>query len=109
MPDEDLGGEHCVFAPFFGIETATLPVVGRLARMTGATVIPMFCILGEEGRYKVVLGDPIEDFPTQNPELDAAKVNLAFQASINDAPEQYLWTLKWFRTRPNGESSPYDA
>ncbi|MEO1864452.1 MAG: lipid A biosynthesis acyltransferase [Pseudomonadota bacterium] len=109
MPDEDLGGEYSVFAPFFGIETATLPVVGRLARMTDATVIPMFCILSEEGRYKVVLGDPIEDFPTQNPELDAAKVNLAFQAYIQDAPEQYLWTLKWFRTRPNGESSPYDA
>jgi KDO2-lipid IV(A) lauroyltransferase len=35
-------------------------------------------------------------------------VNAAFETVIRQAPEQYLWTLRWFRTRPNGESSPYD-
>ena len=107
MPDEDLDGAHSVFAPFFGIPTATLPVVGRIARMTGAKVMPVFCELDNRGRYHVTIGQPLSGFPSGDIEEDAAAVNAAFEAAIRRAPEQYLWTLKWFRTRPNGEASPY--
>lgn len=107
MPDEDLDGAHSVFAPFFGIPTATLPVVGRIARMTGAKVMPVFCELDNRGRYHVTIGQPLPGFPSGDIEEDAAAVNAAFEAAIRRAPEQYLWTLKWFRTRPNGEASPY--
>ena len=107
MPDEDLGDVSSVFAPFFGIPTATLPVVGRIARMTGAKVIPVFCELSDQGRYHVTLGKPLSGFPSGDPRADATAVNAAFEASIRTAPEQYLWTLKWFRTRPQGEESPY--
>ena len=107
MPDEDLGDAPSVFAPFFGIPTATLPVVGRIARMTGAKVIPVFCELDDRGRYHVKLGKSLSGFPSGDLQVDAATVNAAFEASIRTAPEQYLWTLKWFRTRPKGEASPY--
>ena len=107
MPDEDLDGAHSVFAPFFGIPTATLPVVGRIARMTDAKVMPVFCELDNHGRYHVTIGQPLSGFPSGDIEEDAAAVNAAFEAAIRRAPEQYLWTLKWFRTRPNGEASPY--
>jgi len=107
MPDEDLDGAHSVFAPFFGIPTATLPVVGRIARMTGAKVMPVFCELDNRGRYHVTIGHPLSGFPSGDIEADAAAVNAAFETGIRTAPEQYLWTLKWFRTRPDGEASPY--
>jgi len=107
MPDEDLGDAPSVFAPFFGIPTATLPVVGRVARMTGAKVIPVFCELDDRGRYHVTLGKPLSGFPNGDLQVDATAVNAAFEACIRKAPEQYLWTLKWFRTRPQGEASPY--
>lgn len=107
MPDEDLGDAHSVFAPFFGISTATLPIVGRIARMTGARVIPVFCELNGDGRYHIRLGKALPDFPSGDLQADATTVNAAFEASIRTAPEQYLWTLKWFRTRPQGEVSPY--
>ncbi|MBT3973363.1 MAG: lipid A biosynthesis acyltransferase [Acidiferrobacteraceae bacterium] len=108
MPDEDLGSQQSVFAPFFGITTATLPVVGRMAKMTDAKVIPVFCRLDDSGHYHVTLGSVLADFPNGDALADATMVNAAFEAAIRQAPEQYLWTLRWFRTRPNDEPSPYD-
>ena len=93
--------------PFFGVSTATLPVVGWLARLTAAAVLPVFIEFGESGQYKVAIHPPLDDFPSGDPHVDAAKVNAVFEAGIREAPEQTLWSLKWFRTRPAGEPSPY--
>ncbi|MGS0725744.1 lauroyl-Kdo(2)-lipid IV(A) myristoyltransferase, partial [Shewanella sp. 0m-11] len=41
LPDEDLGREKSVFAPFLGTTKATLPVVGRLAQAGNAQVMPV--------------------------------------------------------------------
>ena len=41
LPDEDFGPRHSVFAPFFGVPTATLATLGRLADLTDAVVIPL--------------------------------------------------------------------
>ncbi|MBI18023.1 MAG: lipid A biosynthesis acyltransferase [Proteobacteria bacterium] len=107
MPDEDLGDDRSLFVPFFGVSTATLPVVGWLARLTAAAVLPVFIEFGESGQYKVAIHPPLDDFPSGDPHVDAAKVNAVFEAGIREAPEQTLWSLKWFRTRPAGEPSPY--
>ncbi len=74
MPDEDLDGAHSVFAPFFGIPTATLPVVGRIARMTGAKVMPVFCELDNRGRDHVTIGHPLFGVPSGEIEKAAAAV-----------------------------------
>ena len=108
MPDEDLGPAQSVFAPFFGVATATLPIVGRLAQLTGAAVVPVFTCLANSGHYHVSIGEALTDFPTGDQIADTTRVNAAFEALVRGAPEQYLWTLKWFRTRPSGESPPYD-
>ena len=85
-----------------------MPVVGRVAKMTKAKVIPVFCRLDEDGRYHVTLGPALPGFPQNDAVKDAMAVNAAFEAGIRSAPEQYLWTLRWFRTRPNDEPSPYE-
>ena len=41
LPDEDLGPDKSVFAPFLGTTKATLPVVGRLAQAGNAQVMPV--------------------------------------------------------------------
>ena len=107
MPDEDLGNDSSLFVPFFGISTATLPVVSWLARLTAAAVLPVFIELGESGHYKVDIRPALDDFPSGDPHSDAARINAVFEAGIREAPEQTLWSLKWFKTRPAGESSPY--
>ena len=32
----------------------------------------------------------------------------AMEALIRRAPAQYLWTFRWFQSRPDGNPGPYD-
>ncbi len=109
LPDEDFGPEQSVFVPFFGIPTATITTLGRLARLTDAVVIPCFPRLLPGGRgYEVILDPPLENFPTGDEVEDARRMNAALESGIRRMPEQYLWTFKWFKTRPDHGPSPYD-
>ena len=108
LPDEDFGPRHSVFAPFFGVPTATLTTVGRLAKLGRAAVLPCLSRLLPDGKgYEVTLEAPLENFPTVSAEADAARINQAFERAIRTMPEQYLWTFKIFKTRPHGERDPY--
>jgi lauroyl/myristoyl acyltransferase len=107
IPDEDLGDTNSVFSPFFGIPTATVPVVGWLAKMTDAAVVPVFTRMLDNGRYAFDIKPPLPGFPIGDKQADAATVNSVFEAQIRSAPEQALWTFKWFKTRPDNDVSPY--
>lgn len=108
LPDEDLGPRHSVFAPFFGIATATLPTLGRIAKLGDAAVVPCFVRLLPWGRgYEVTLAPPLAGFPTGVESDDAGRMNRAIEAGVRAMPEQYFWTFKLFKTRPAGEPSPY--
>jgi KDO2-lipid IV(A) lauroyltransferase len=110
IPDEDFGaGSNTVFAPFFGQYRATLNIVSRLARVTNAIVLPAICRLDSDtGRYITTVLPALENFPGESHEADAAAINQAMENLIRQAPEQYLWTFRWFRTLQNG-SDPYDS
>lgn len=108
LPDEDFGPKHSVFAPFFGVPTATLTTVGRLAKLSQAVVIPCFSRLLPGGRgYEITLAAPLEDFPTASRENDAARMNQVFERAIRGMPEQYMWTFKIFKSRPDNARPPY--
>ncbi len=109
IPDEDFGLEHSIFAPFFGVPSATLTVVGRMARLTNAVVIPVVTWLNpENGIYTIDIGDPMEGFPSGDEQRDAVMLNEALEQRVRLAPSQYMWTLRWFKTRPGGAPSPYE-
>jgi KDO2-lipid IV(A) lauroyltransferase len=55
-----------------------------------------------------VIGDPLEHFPADTPEGDAALMNAAIQDCVEQNPSQYFWVHKRFKTRPPGEPSVYD-
>jgi KDO2-lipid IV(A) lauroyltransferase len=108
LPDEDFGPIDSVFAPFFGVPTATLATLGRLAKSADAVVVPCFTRILPRGRgYEIILHPPLKDFPTGDRVADATRMNAAMEAGIRELPEQYLWTFKLFKTRPNNEPSPY--
>ncbi len=108
LPDEDLGIEHSVFVPFFNTPKATLTTMGRLAKIGKAAVIPCITIFnGEACRYECHLLPALDDFPSGDEVRDARRINEALEDLIRIAPEQYLWTLKYFKTRPEGEPPAY--
>jgi Kdo2-lipid IVA lauroyltransferase/acyltransferase len=108
LPDEDFGTRSSVFAPFFGVPRATLTTLGRLAHLTNAAVVPCFTRLLPGGRgYEVTLKPALTDFPSGDRLVDAARMNQEMELGIQAMPEQYMWTLRFFRTRPDNSPSLY--
>jgi len=107
-PDQDFGRHRSVFAPFFGVPTATLTTTARLARLAGAPVLPFYSerLPGEAG-YLIRVGAPLADFPSGDDVRDATTINRAIEAQVRRTPEQYLWLHKRFKTRPRGEPPIY--
>jgi KDO2-lipid IV(A) lauroyltransferase len=106
LPDMDLGAANSVFVPFFGVPAATIPMVSRIARLTGAKVV-MAVTEMTPGGYVLRIGPPWADFPGVSIEDDTARMNREIERWVLKMPDQYLWTHKRFKTRPPGEASIY--
>jgi len=107
--DVDAGKKRSVFAPFFGIQTASLTALSRLARLTGAAIVPIQFFRREDNSgYEIILSPALDFFPSQNWIDDAARLNACLEAAIRRKPEQYIWQYKRFKTRPEGEKRFYD-
>ena len=107
-PDQDMRSKDTVFVRFFGVPAATITATHHLARMSGALVIPFFHrrLPGNEG-YALRLGAPLDGFPGTEAETDTARVNACIEQMVREAPEQYLWVHKRFKTRPPGTPAIY--
>ncbi|RRQ24494.1 hypothetical protein D5687_01790 [Guyparkeria sp. SCN-R1] len=107
IADEDLGAEHSIFAPFFGVEKATLPLAGKLARASRRTVYPVIGQLDEvTGRYRLRFLEPV-DLPAGNDREAATAINRVIEELVVDDPAQLMWSLKYFKTTPPGEDDRY--
>ncbi|MEX2489377.1 MAG: LpxL/LpxP family Kdo(2)-lipid IV(A) lauroyl/palmitoleoyl acyltransferase [Pseudomonadales bacterium] len=107
-PDQDYGRKHSVFAPFFGIETATITATARIAKISSSPVIPFTHYRCADGRsYEINLGPPLQNFPTGDDVEDATIINRLMEEAVLPAPEQYWWLHRRFKTRPDGEERPY--
>jgi KDO2-lipid IV(A) lauroyltransferase len=106
--DIDAGPKRSVFAPFFGIETASLTSVSRLVELTGTTVVPIeFYRLDDCWGYEINLKPPLQNFPGKDRTEDATRLNAHLEAAVRKTPEQYIWQYKRFKTRPEGEKRFY--
>jgi KDO2-lipid IV(A) lauroyltransferase len=107
-PDQDFGRHNSVFAPFFGIPASTLVTTSKLARLSGAPVVPFFSQrLDDDSGYRLILQPALEDFPSDDDVTDATRINAIIEAQIHKAPDQYLWLHRRFKTRPLGEPGLY--
>ena len=107
-PDQDMRGKDAVFVPFFGVPAATITATHHLARLSGAAVIPFFHRRDADGRgYSIRLEAPLENFPSADVAADTARVNAIVERMVCEAPAQYLWIHKRFKTRPEGAAPLY--
>ncbi|MFN2309700.1 MAG: LpxL/LpxP family Kdo(2)-lipid IV(A) lauroyl/palmitoleoyl acyltransferase [Gammaproteobacteria bacterium] len=107
-PDQNYGREHSIFVAFFGIPASTITATARLARISGARVVPFFQerLPGAAG-YRLRLSPALEHFPSDDEAADTQRINDLIEAEIRKIPAQYLWAHRRFKTRPAGTPSLY--
>lgn len=99
--DQDFGERNSVFVPFFGVPTATITATSRIAKASGAAVLPISYFRKDNHQgYVIEIHDALE-FNGQ-PEHDAELANAFLEQQIRRYPAQYLWLHKRFKTQPEG-------
>lgn len=107
-PDQNFGHEKNVFAPFMGVQTATISAGSRLAQSTGAAMLPFYPERKKDGSgYIIWIGPPLADFPSGDDMRDATAINATIAKSVRMNPDQYMWIHQRFKTRPDGEPPIY--
>lgn len=108
LPDMDFGERDSIFVPFFGVPAATITGLSRIARLAGAVVVPAVTrqLPGSDG-YELRFYPAWENFPSEDAEADARRMNAFIEERVREMPEQYFWLHKRFKTRPPGEPRFY--
>jgi KDO2-lipid IV(A) lauroyltransferase len=96
-----------VFVPFFGVPAATLASAPQLVRAGRACVRFFAMARGDDGRYRLRVTDPGLDALLDDPDAFAARYMQVLEDAVRDAPDQYLWVHRRFKTRPGGAASVY--
>jgi KDO2-lipid IV(A) lauroyltransferase len=108
LVDQDYRLRHSVFAPFFGIQTATIKKTAEYAKDTNAVTIPIhYTRLPNNEGYQLIVEPALDNFPTGDALADATRLNQVIETFTREAPEQYLWQHRRFKNRPEGEKPFY--
>ena len=101
-------GDRGMFVPFFGRLASTYKSIGLLAMRHKIPIAAVHAKrIGETFQYEVTATDFIEpsDWANQDDPLFyiTARYNRAIEQMIRDAPEQYLWLHRRWKSRPKYE------
>jgi Kdo2-lipid IVA lauroyltransferase/acyltransferase len=91
-------GKYSAVVPFFGVPAPTNTATSVFARLGDAPVVPFFPtrLPGKAG-YRLEILPPLEHFPSDDPAVDAARINRLLEERIRLCPEQYLWVHRRFK------------
>ncbi len=112
LMDTNMTPPQGAFVDFFGHSACTGSGLARVARKTGARVLPGF-LLWEEATQQYVLrfGAPLNLPTSENAEADVLAHTALFTKVIEDYirqyPDQWLWVHRRWKTRPQGEAAIY--
>ena len=105
MVDQASTASNKVMAPFFSIPAATSVNAARIAKKTGAAMLPLIGLREPDlSGYRVEIGEQLEAFPTGDAMTDATRTNSLIEEQVRRAPDQYYWIHRRFKNEP----SPYD-
>jgi dolichol-phosphate mannosyltransferase len=100
---------NAALIPFFAAPALTSTAASRIARVSGATVIPFaYRRVPKTARYELRFCAPLAEFPTEDPTADTQRLVAMLEEFVRAAPEQYLWTHKRFKGTEI-DADPYTA
>ncbi len=107
LVDQDTGQDG-VFVPFFGKPAWTQSGVARIARKTGAGIVPAFMVRGADGQYELHVEREITVPITSDGERDVLEMvrryTEAVESYVKAYPDQWMWMHQRWKTRPPGEA-----
>ena len=87
--------------PFFSQPAMTSTAPSRLARVSGAAIVPLFFRrLPDDSGYLLRFQPPLPDLPSRDALADTARLTAVLESFIRECPEQYFWTHRKFKDRP---------
>ena len=112
LMDTNMTPPQGVFVPFFGLLACTAGGLARIARKTGAAVLPGFLLWeAAEGRYVLHFGEELRLQHTDDTEADTlantALFNEVLERYVRRYPDQWLWLHRRWKTRPAGRPGVY--
>ena len=112
LMDTNMTPPQGVFVPFFGVPACTASGLARIARKTGAAVLPGFLLReSSEGKYVLHFGEELDLQRTEDADGDdlanTALFNRVLESYIRRYPDQWLWLHRRWKTRPAEEGGVY--
>jgi Kdo2-lipid IVA lauroyltransferase/acyltransferase len=112
--DQNAKRSEATWVPFFGEPAATTTGVARVARISGAPVMPVFIVRQPDMRsHKIEIFEEVHQQRTSDADADIHENTARFVKAVEDVvrkyPEQFLWIHRRYRTRPRGMPPVYDA
>ncbi len=109
LPDQDPGVAGGEFAPFFNVQACTMTLSSKLAQKTNADVIACCAKRKKDNSgYELFFSPVNKKINDKNMEVSLTAMNHEVEQLILKCPEQYQWSYKRFKTRPEGENSFYN-
>ncbi len=108
LPDQVPSAGQGIFAPFFDITANTMTLLPRLIQKFGSEVI--FCYAERLHRgygFHIHFLPAPEGILDSDPTKSATSLNQGVEQCVRTLPEQYQWSYKRFRNRPQGETDFY--
>lgn len=112
--DQNASRKEGRFVPFFGLAACTRAGPALLAMRFGIPVVPAFFFRDGEGprhvaRFRPALEiEPPGDEPEGALDRNLERMNLAIESAVREAPDQWTWIHKRWKTRPEGDArAPY--
>lgn len=112
LADQNTSVDEGVFVNFFGVAAATTTGLVRMARHTGAAVVPGFLSWdAAAGRYRLEFKPAVEmqhsDDEAADMRENAGRCNRVIEEHIRAHPDEWLWVHKRWKNRPTGELPRY--
>jgi|SoiMethySBSTD1v2_1073268.scaffolds.fasta_scaffold376406_2 Kdo2-lipid IVA lauroyltransferase/acyltransferase len=98
--DQSYGGKGSVLLPFFGEPAMTNTAIGRIARASGAVILPQHFRRLDNDRYVMTIGAPLSGIPSGDDVADTRALTRKIEEYIRVCPEQYWWIHQRFKGRP---------
>jgi len=91
LPDQRYRAKGHIEVPFFGVNAKSNPATSKLAKLTGAVVMPTVLKRNEDLSYTLTFLPLLKDFPSGNDYKDTLRLHRLYENQIQSNPAQYLW------------------